>query len=325
MPVNIISSSGTQYGLIINSDGSLNAQTTISGISIGSIVVSDVDGTMYIVSGNNVNLGSAWTNVGSVLISGTSIVSTMAHIDTGNSTTTPLGANGSFVGSTYDTSICSSWSTTIFADQNSANNGLKIQWSDDAGSNWDFSDTQTYSSGAGTMITFGRKAGFVRLNYTNGTTPQGVFRVKSVCQPISVRQTRKFVGNPLLDQDTGQVVISALQGHTTAGGGGWVDVKVSPGGALTADVTGSLAITNIGSVIQATNPWIVIGSNYPLITTPTLISSNPSYSYLYVYSGTSTGVTGSEIGSVIMFLGAGSFVQKFTYSNNVLITTGSWS
>ena len=320
MPVNIISSSGTQFGLLINPDGSLNAQTTISGISIGSIVVSDVDGTMYIVSGNNVHLGSAWTNIGSTLITNFG-----AERDEGNSTTTMLSANGSFVGSARDIDMCSSWSTTIFADQSSATNGLKIQWSDDAGSNWDFSDTQTYSSGAGNIITFGRKARYVRLNYTNGTNAQGFFRVNSVCQPVAVRQTRKFVGNQLLDQDTGQVVISALQGHTTAGGGGWVDVKVSPGGALTTDVTGSIAITNTGSVIQATNPWIVLGSNYPLITAPTLVSSNPSFSYVYIYSGTSTGVTGSEIGSIIQFINTGSYVRTLNYSDNVLIKAGSWS
>ena len=77
MPVTLISASGTQYPLIVNPDGSINAQTTISGISIGSIVVSDVDGTMYIVSGNNM-VGSAycyqktdpWTISGNVLISG---------------------------------------------------------------------------------------------------------------------------------------------------------------------------------------------------------------------------------------------------------------
>lgn len=63
MPGQIISASGTQYGLIVNPDGSIN--TAISGtITIGSVSAT-VDsiyvqsGTFFMVSGN------AWDGVGS--------------------------------------------------------------------------------------------------------------------------------------------------------------------------------------------------------------------------------------------------------------------
>lgn len=71
MAEQIISASGTQYGLVINNDGSINVvipnPITISGnIIIGSVSAS-VD-SIYIQSGANIDLGSAWTTVGSVYV-----------------------------------------------------------------------------------------------------------------------------------------------------------------------------------------------------------------------------------------------------------------
>jgi len=52
---------------------------------------------------------------------------------------------------------------------------------------------------------------------------------------------------------------------------------------------------------------------------------NPAYKFEYITSGTATGVTGSEIGSIIQFVsGGGSFVSVLTYSNNQLTNVGSW-
>lgn len=178
-------------------------------------------------------------------------VTAPAVADTGNSTTATLGNGGNFTGTAFDMNAYASWSVNVFADKASATNGFKIQWSDD-GTNWDFTDQTTYVASVGNMVTFGRKARYVRVNYTNGTTPQGAFRVTAYAQPFAVRQTRKFVGNQLTDADTGQVVVAALQGHTTAGGGAWVDVKVNPSGALSVDATATdLDIRNLSSATDS--------------------------------------------------------------------------
>jgi hypothetical protein len=60
-----------------------------------------------------------------------------------------------------------------------------------------------------------------------------------------------------------------------------------------------------------------VGSN-------TFESQNPYMTLVYISSGTSTGVTGSSLGSIIKFVGAGSFVKVLSYSNNNLIGVGSW-
>lgn len=60
----------------------------------------------------------------------------------------------------------------------------------------------------------------------------------------------------------------------------------------------------------------------PQLTTP---SENAYTQLVYISSGTSTGVTGSAIGSIIKFIGAGSYVKVLSYSNNNLVSAGSWS
>jgi hypothetical protein len=166
--------------------------------------------------------------------------------DAGNSTLVTLAGGGNFTGAAFDLTNYASWSVSVFSDKASSANGFTIEWSED-NVNWGAADVTTYVSAQTNMASFGHKARYVRINYTNGGVGQVTFRVYAWAHPF-VRQTRKFVGNALEDTDTAQIVISSLQGHTTAGGGAWVPVKVNPSGALTADVT------------QATSPWVVSGT-----------------------------------------------------------------
>ena len=51
---------------------------------------------------------------------------------------------------------------------------------------------------------------------------------------------------------------------------------------------------------------------------------NPAWNFIYQASGTSTGMTGSSIGSIVQFIGAGSYVQKLTWQSGLIINIGSW-
>ena len=53
--------------------------------------------------------------------------------------------------------------------------------------------------------------------------------------------------------------------------------------------------------------------------------NNPAYKFEYIISGTTTGITGSRIGSITEFIGAGSYVKTLIYSNDLLTTVGSYS
>lgn len=52
MPEMIISASGPQYGLVINEDGSINANVSGINVDIGSLILNLED--VYIASGNNI-------------------------------------------------------------------------------------------------------------------------------------------------------------------------------------------------------------------------------------------------------------------------------
>src|SRR3990167_8677229 len=92
---------GSEYLLVVNPDGSINTIVT------GSIMIGSVSATVdsvYIQSGNNVNLGSAWTNIGSVLISNPEAIGSLSiqsMIGSVNQNTDPWRVTGSV--NTYGT------------------------------------------------------------------------------------------------------------------------------------------------------------------------------------------------------------------------------
>lgn len=95
--------------------------------------------------------------------------------------------------------------------------------------------TQPGSSGGGTQYADG-----VARGTATGTIVMG--DDGTLIQAI----TAKTLGTQVVSADTGLVVNAAIHGLTTAGGGGYVDVKVNPSGALTADVSGSTLAANSG-------------------------------------------------------------------------------
>ncbi len=98
---------------------------------------------------------------------------------------------------------------------------------------------------------------------------------------------------------------------------------VNPDGSL--NVSGTLAISGgiVGSVAVTRLP---IGSNFDLETSPIASNkNNPAYLFEYIFSGTSTGVTGSAVGSITQFIGTGSFVSVLTWNGDFITNIGSYS
>ena len=95
--------------------------------------------------------------------------------------------------------------------------------------------------------------------------------------------------------------------------------------ANTVMIDGNNMLWIAGSISSMPAVSVSVGSvlNYEVSPNDTS-QNNPLFTYKYIISGTSTGVTGSEIGSIIQFIGAGSFVQVFTWSNDLIINVGSW-
>jgi len=70
---------------------------------------------------------------------------------------------------------------------------------------------------------------------------------------------------------------------------------------------------------------VIEGSVFVMEDVPTAhIFNNELEQLEYIVSGTATGVTGSTIGSIIKFIGTGSYVKVLTYSNDLITKVGSW-
>ena len=97
-------------------------------------------------------------------------------------------------------------------------------------------------------------------------------------------------------------------------------------------ITQQVAWTGVGSTVisggivgSTAVTRLPIGSNFHLETTPIGTNkNNPAWKFEYVFSGTSTGATGSQVGSITQFIGAGSFVSVLTYNGGFVTNIGSY-
>ena len=90
----------------------------------------------------------------------------------------------------------------------------------------------------------------------------------------------------------------------------------------------NLAVTSMPKTEVYASGAVVTGSNFWVNeTTPIDTTQNNAFiNLLYVSSGTSTGITtGSQIGSIVKFIDAGSYVKVLTYTSDNLSSIGSWS
>jgi len=112
------------------------------------------------------------------------IPSLYGQIDDNNSTATPLTANSVFTGTATLVTNFSSVNINITTDNDSAANGLSIEFSQNS-TNWDTKNTKTLNvavSGTAQNFTFSYniESKYYRLVYTNGNTAQGVFRMQTL-------------------------------------------------------------------------------------------------------------------------------------------------
>ena len=168
-------------------------------------------------------------------------------ISINNSSTTPLGGGATFTGTAEDITGYSTIGVMAFADQAGT---LYIDYSTD-GTNWDYSDSFTIY--ANTAITAQNEphGRYYRIRVVNGGAAQGVLRLQSIYQSLAMTQNKIQISDTIAPNDTAILTKGVITGKTTGGGGGYVDVKVNPSGALTADVTQSGTWT----VQQGTPPW----------------------------------------------------------------------
>lgn len=100
-------------------------------------------------------------------------------VSTANSSTTALGASMAFTGTGEDISDYAHVGVFVFADQDSAIDGLSLEYSTN-NTNWDDTDKYTIVASSGRFISVPAEAQFFRVVYTNGGTAQAVFRLQTI-------------------------------------------------------------------------------------------------------------------------------------------------
>lgn len=222
LPVTLLDSSGVRTNFATSSNQTNGNQKT-----------QIVDGSGNVIASTNNSL-----NVN--LING--------FLSTANSSATPLGISASFTGTPADITNYSSVNILVSTDRSGT---LNMQFSSD-GTNWDHDDAYacTVTTGGVNQSFYFQGAPvakYFRVKYENGATAQGVFRLQTVFKVNSGVGDVQDLSTVPIDGSNGLITKSVIYGKTTGGGGGFVAVKVNPSGALTTDVSGTVAATQSGT------------------------------------------------------------------------------
>jgi hypothetical protein len=205
---------------------------------------------------DNLNL-NANLQVGDADVAATNPVPTAPDnfVSTINSTTSPLGSGASFAPANGDDCrYYTSVTITLFADQDSATDGMTFEFSTDD-TNWDDSYDFTLSAGTTRRFQFPVTARYFRVNYTNGGTGQGAFRVQTILHRHNVLTSiHRLVDNASPDRSA-QVVKSALIAQIN-GTGDFTPIQANAAGVL--KIGGSVDVDDISAGTQTNDVKITM-------------------------------------------------------------------
>jgi len=196
----------------------------------------------------------------SIKVQGTASVAPVVSISTANSTTTPLTGGATYTGTFEDLNGYAAVQVLVNTDSVATSNALKVDFSTN-GTNVDRTVNVDIATG-GDFIALPCEGRFYRVRLTAGGSAQTFLRLQTKLSAVA----NGLKMTPLVDvlDDSSSVLDTrgVIVGKTTAGGGGYVAVKVNPSGALTADVSGSSV-----NITTMTGTW---GYKAGISGTPTL-------------------------------------------------------
>ena len=234
--------SGTATPVVSTDDiGGFHHQRVKLGLGAdGTAITASADdgttdtGTLRVTQANDVNVNTLFPGV----------------IDPNNTSVVALGGAAVFTGTGTDVLIYGSVSIFVFADQNSATDGLSIELSSD-GTNWDIQDQHSIIANQAEVFILPRGSQFFRVVYTNGGVAQGAFRLESILNPWGVSGEIEELDVDIDAKDLALTTRSIIAGETP--GGTFTNVQVSAGGNFKVDVedVGGNSI-DVGSGVDGT-------------------------------------------------------------------------
>lgn len=173
-------------------------------------------------------------------------------IDANNTTDTPLAGAATYTGAWTEITKYNSINLGVYADVASATDGLKIQYSSD-GISVHHEHIWTFSGGAngvGYQLTAEFK--YFRVQYVNGASAQTVFKLVSNLKPTALSPSLYRASHSFTSESQVSLTKGIIVGETTAGGGGYVAVKVNPSGALTVEADVQSSVLPTGAATEST-------------------------------------------------------------------------
>jgi len=235
-----------------------------------------------------------------VPVSGTVSANSASIVSASNSSTAPLGAGATFTGSGTSLLNYAGVLVSVFSNVSSATDGVQIQFSTD-NTNWNDAVVTSYVIGGvapnnGQVWTAGSRGQFVRIVYTNGGTIQASFRLQTILLGSPFTADTVDISEALGLNNHALITKSLITGKTTAGGGSFVDVKVSPSGSLASDVSNSANVGIVSSTIATASNT---GTCTSVSVSATVLASNPSRKVATIYNSlSSTDNVHVKLGSV---------------------------
>lgn len=150
-------------------------------------------------------------------------------ISTANSTSTPLGANASFVGQWEEVVNYAAITATYYTDQMSAINGAKIQFSND-GVGILYEEAGTVAGGVQGYASIAPKGRFFRVHYTNGPVAQSFIRNEIAFRFNSPTLAQTAIAAPVTDMSIASQTKAAIVARDASGV--WYPVKTTSAGQL---------------------------------------------------------------------------------------------
>ena len=192
-------------------------------------------------------------------------------VDSGNSTTTPLTGSATFTGTGVDLLNYQGVTISLFADQDSAANGMRFEFSTD-NSNWDLSHQHDYVADTGREFQFAAQARYFRVVFVNDSSAQSAVRIQTLLHRSVPAWTVHRMDSDLA-VDRSAIAVKAGLMAQVSGSGSFTPVasnaqgklqvaaEIDDGGnSITVDIGTALpaGTNNIGDVDVAT---VAAGSN----------------------------------------------------------------
>ena len=148
------------------------------------------------------------TNTLSINSDGQAHVVMEGKVDTGNSTTTPLGGGGVFTGTGVSVLPYSGVSILVGSDVAGT---LAVQYSPD-NADWHGGESYTILAGANKYFTPPIQSAYMRLVYTNGGAAQATFYIHTVLKKSPLKWSGHNITDPIVSEDDAELVLAVITG-----------------------------------------------------------------------------------------------------------------